>query len=50
MFNTFNMGVGMTVCVDPADVDKALSILRENGEDAYVIGTLVESDEGVIIE
>ena len=50
MFNTFNMGVGMTVCVDPADVDKALSILQENGEDAYVIGTLVESDEGVIIE
>ena len=50
MFNTFNMGVGMTVCVDPADVDKALSTLRENGEDAYVIGTLVESDEGVIIE
>lgn len=50
MFNTFNMGVGMTVCVEPADVDKALSVLRANGEDAYVVGTLVESDEGVIIE
>lgn len=50
MFNTFNMGVGMTVSVDPADVDKALEVLRANGEDAYVIGTLIEGDEGVIIE
>ncbi len=50
MFNTFNMGVGMTVCVDPADVDKTLEILKANGEDAYVIGTLVEGTDGVIIE
>lgn len=50
MFNTFNMGVGMSVTVDSNDADKALSILRENGEDAYVIGTVVKSDEGVIIE
>ena len=50
MFNTFNMGVGMTVCVDPKDVDKALEVLKANGEDAYVIGTLIEGDEGVIIE
>lgn len=50
MFNTFNMGVGMTVCVDPADVDKTLEILKANDEDAYVIGTLVEGTDGVIIE
>lgn len=50
MFNTFNMGVGMSVTVDSNDADKALSILRENGEDVYVIGTVVKSDEGVIIE
>lgn len=50
MFNTFNMGVGMSVTVDSNDADKTLSILRENGEDAYVIGTVVKSDEGVIIE
>lgn len=50
MFNTFNMGVGMTVCVDPADVDKALEVLKANGEDAYVIGRLIDGDEGVIIE
>ena len=50
MFNTFNMGVGMTVSVDPADVDKTIEILKANGHDAYVIGKLIESDEGVIIE
>lgn len=50
MFNTFNMGVGMTVVVDKADVDKALAVLKANGEDAYVLGELVDSNEGVIIE
>lgn len=50
MFNTFNMGVGMTVCVNPADVEKTIEILKANGEEAYVIGQLVESSEGVIIE
>ena len=50
MFNTFNMGVGMAVCVAKEDAEKALKVLRENGEDAYVLGELVESDEGVILE
>ncbi len=50
MFNTFNMGVGMSVVVDSKDAEKALEILRDNGEDAYVIGEVVKSDEGVIIE
>lgn len=49
MFNTFNMGVGMVVCVDKADVDKALACLNASGEDAYVIGELVTGDEGVIL-
>jgi len=49
MFNTFNMGVGMSVVVDKNDADKAVSILRENGEDAYIIGEVIESDEGVVI-
>ncbi len=49
MFNTFNMGVGMAVTVAREDADRALEILRANGEDAYVIGEVVESDEGVII-
>ncbi len=50
MFNTFNMGVCMTVVVDQADADKALEMLKANGEDANILGELVESDEGVIIK
>ena len=49
MFNTFNMGVGMVVCVDKNDADKAVSAINESGEQAYVLGELVESEEGVII-
>ncbi|MDD7429370.1 MAG: AIR synthase-related protein, partial [Oscillospiraceae bacterium] len=49
MFNTFNMGVGMTVVVDKNDADKAIEAIKAAGEDAYVLGELVESDEGVII-
>lgn len=49
MFNTYNMGVGMTAVVSPEDADKAIEILRANGEDAYRIGTIVEGEEGVII-
>lgn len=47
MFNTFNMGVGMTVIVSPQDVEPALDILREEG--AHVLGEVVAGDEGVII-
>lgn len=49
MFNTFNMGVGMCVVVAKEDSDRALEILRANGEDAYVIGEIVESDEKITI-
>ncbi len=49
MFNTYNMGVGMSITVPAAEVDKALEILRANGENAYVIGEIVKGDEGVII-
>ena len=49
MFNTFNMGVGMSVVVDKNDADKALAILREQGEAAYVIGEIVASDDGMIL-
>ena len=50
MFNTYNMGVGMTVVVDKADAEKAVEVLNAAGEQAYILGELVESDEGVIIE
>ena len=49
MFNTFNMGVGMTVSVDKADAEKALDVLNSSGAEAYILGELVQSDEGVII-
>ena len=48
MFNTYNMGVGMSVVVDKNDVDSAIEILKANGEDAYVIGEIVKG-EGVSI-
>lgn len=46
MFNTFNMGVGMSLVVAPEDVEMAISILKENGEDAVVLGSCIEG-EGV---
>ena len=49
MFNTFNMGVGMIAVVAKADADKALKILRGAGENAYIVGEVVEGDEGVIM-
>ena len=49
MFNTFNMGVGMSLVVAQEDVDTALAILRKNGEDAYVIGRIEESEERITI-
>ena len=49
MFNTFNMGVGMSVVVAKEDLEKALEILKANGEDAYQIGKIVKSDTKVTI-
>ena len=50
MFNTYNMGVGMSVVVAAKDVPEALSILSENGIDAYVIGSIIAADEKVVLE
>ena len=44
MFNTFNMGVGMTLVVAAEDADKALAVLHDQGEDAYRLGVIVEGD------
>ena len=49
MFNTFNMGVGMVTIVSPEDADRALEILRAQGEDAYILGTVREGAEGVVL-
>ena len=49
MFNTFNMGVGMGIVVAEEDADRALSVLRAQDEDAYALGTIVRSDDGVVL-
>ncbi len=49
MFNTYNMGVGMSVVVPADQVETAIEILKANGEDAYVIGEIVESEEKVML-
>ena len=49
MYNTYNMGVGMSVVVPESDVQTALDVLKENGIDAYVIGSIVEGEEKVIL-
>ena len=49
MFNTYNMGVGMSIVVPADEADKALEILKANGEDAYIIGEIIKSDEKITI-
>ena len=49
MFNTFNMGVGMSLVVPKEDADKALEILRQSGEDAYIMGEIVQGEEKVVL-
>lgn len=49
MFNTFNMGVGMSIVVAREDADKAVEILKANGEDAYVIGKIENSEDKITI-
>ena len=49
MFNTFNMGVGMSIVVAKEDAEKALAVLKAQGEDAYIMGEIIPSEEGVVI-
>ena len=49
MYNTFNMGIGMVLAVNPADVDKTLAAIKEAGEEAYVIGSVEEGEKGVTL-
>ena len=50
MFNTFNMGVGMSVVVAKEDAERAIEILNANGENAYIIGQIIASDDKIILE
>ena len=49
MFNTFNMGVGMSVTVSREQADRTLAVLREQGEDAYIMGEIVSGEERVVL-
>ena len=49
MYNTYNMGLGMVLALDPADVDKTLEALKAAGETAYVVGTCEAGEKGVTI-
>lgn len=47
MFNTYNMGLGMVLAIDPADTEKALEVLASVGDKAYEVGTIVAGEKGV---
>ena len=49
MYNTFNMGIGMVLAVDPADAEKTLAAIESAGEKAYVIGQAEAGDKGVVL-
>ena len=47
MYNTFNMGLGMIVAVDPADADRAMEAIRAAGDTPYVVGSVEAGEKGV---
>ena len=47
MYNTFNMGVGMSIVVPASEADKAVAILKEAGEDAYILGEIVKGEDKI---
>ncbi|MBR5268158.1 MAG: phosphoribosylformylglycinamidine cyclo-ligase [Lachnospiraceae bacterium] len=49
MYNTFNMGIGMIVAVDPADVEKTMEAIKTTGDTPYVIGNIFEGEKGVTL-
>ena len=49
MYNTYNMGIGMIVAVDPADTDRTMEAMRAAGETPYVIGSIEEGEKGVTL-
>ena len=49
MYNTYNMGIGMIVAVDPADVEKTMEAMRAAGDTPYVIGGIKDGEKGVTL-
>ena len=49
MYNTYNMGIGMVLAVDPADVDKTMEAIKTAGETPYIIGEITDGEKGVTL-
>ena len=49
MYNTYNMGLGMILAVDPADVDKTMEAVKAAGETPYVVGKIADGEKGVTL-
>jgi phosphoribosylformylglycinamidine cyclo-ligase len=49
MYNTFNMGLGMVLAVDPSDVDKTMEAIRQAGDTPYVVGRIEAGEKGVTL-
>lgn len=49
MYNTFNMGLGMILAVDSADVDQAMEAIRAAGDTPYVVGQIKAGEKGVVL-
>ena len=49
MYNTFNMGLGMVLAIDPKDVDKTMEAIKSAGETPYVIGSVKAGEKGVTL-
>ena len=49
MYNTYNMGIGMMLALDPKDAEKAIEALKAVGEEAYVVGSVEEGEKGVTL-
>ena len=49
MYNTFNMGLGMVIAVDPADVEKTMAAIKETGDKPYVVGHIEAGEKGVTL-
>lgn len=47
MYNTYNMGLGMIVAVDPADVDKTMEAMKSAGDTPYIVGKIIDGEKGV---
>ncbi len=49
MYNTYNMGLGMILAVDPADVDKTMEAIKAAGDTPYVVGKITDGEKGVTL-